>query len=260
MFEWNVSPEAFHLGPLTVRWYGLFFAVLFLIGYFVVAWEYKSEGKPVRNLENLLIYIVAGTIIGARLGHVLFYEPGYYLRNPLQVFAVWRGGLASHGGTTGVILALYLYSRRNPGEPFLWLIDRVSVPTALAAAFIRLGNFFNSEILGLPTALPWAVVFTRIDNIPRHPVQLYEIAAYLLVFVVLLTLYYCLRSATPRGLLTGIFLVGVFTSRFFIEFFKERQAAYEQGFAISVGQWLSLPFILAGLFLILRTRKPASRG
>src|SRR5512140_440751 len=147
---WSVRPEIFQLGPLAVRWYGLFFALLFAIGYMIGRWEFRSEHKSAENLDTLLIYVVAGTIIGARLGHCFFYEPAYFLRHPLEIFAVWQGGLASHGGALGVLTALYLYSRHHPGQPYLWLLDRVVVPTALGGCFIRLGNLFNSEIIGEP--------------------------------------------------------------------------------------------------------------
>ncbi|HWI59349.1 MAG TPA: prolipoprotein diacylglyceryl transferase, partial [Bacillota bacterium] len=249
---WNVRPELFHFGPLVVRWYGLLFAVLFALGYFIVRWQFRLEHKDERGLDNLLVYLVIGTIIGARLGHCLFYDPGYYFRHPLEILQVWKGGLASHGGAAGVLLALYFYTRRHPDQPYLWLLDRLVVPTALAGSLIRLGNLFNSEILGHPTQLPWGFVFVRDNPVPRHPAQLYESVAYALVFVVLLWIYHRLRARTPRGLLLGLFLVSGFTFRFGIEFLKERQAAYEQNLPLSLGQWLSVPFILAGLILLWR--------
>ncbi|HEV2394213.1 MAG TPA: prolipoprotein diacylglyceryl transferase [Verrucomicrobiae bacterium] len=257
---WNVQPEAFHLGPLTVRWYGLFFAALFAIGYLIARWQFRIEHKNETDLDTLLVYIVAGTIVGARLGHCLFYDPAYYLQNPLEILEVWKGGLASHGGALGVLIAIYLYCRRRPDQPYLWLLDRVVVPTALGGCFIRLGNLFNSEILGTPTHVPWAFIFHREDDMPRHPAQLYEAVAYALVFILLLLLYRRYRAATPRGLLLGTFLVSVFSFRFLIEFVKQRQAAYEQNFLISVGQWLSIPFIIAGVVLLwraLKTKKAA---
>jgi len=195
---------------------------------------------------------VVGTIVGARLGHCLFYEPGYYLRHPLEIIAVWQGGLASHGGALGVLIALYLYSRKHPDQPFLWLLDRIAVPTALGACLIRLGNLFNSEIIGVPTHVPWAFVFERVDPIPRHPSQLYESICYAGVFVMLLFLYRRYRAQTPAGLLLGAFLVAIFTARFLLEFVKERQEAYTLNIPLNVGQWLSLPFILAGAVLLWR--------
>ena len=196
---------------------------------------------------------------GARLGHCLFYDPAYYLRHPLEILAFWKGGLASHGGAVGILIALYWYARRRPDQPYLWLLDRIAVPAALAGSLIRLGNLFNSEILGHPTQVPWAFVFPLFDSTPRHPVQLYESLAYMLVFIILLRLYARWRAETPRGSLLGLFLVMIFTSRFFLEFFKEPQAAYERNFALTVGQWLSLPLILAGLAFLWRAFHVSTR-
>jgi prolipoprotein diacylglyceryl transferase len=252
---WDVRPEVFQVGAFAVRWYGMFFALLFAIGYFIGRWQLRSEGKSLESLDSLLVYLVAGTIIGARLGHCFFYEAAYYLRHPLEIFAVWQGGLASHGGAIGVLIAVYAFSRRHPDQPFLWLMDRIVVPTALGGCLIRLGNLFNSEILGEPTRVPWAFVFKRVDSVPRHPAQLYESIAYLIIFVCLMLVYRKLRAQTPRGLLLGLFLILVFTARFFIEFVKERHAAFEQNWPLSVGQILSIPFILAGVILVRRAKK-----
>lgn len=249
---WDVSPVLVQLGPVTIRWYGLFFAVLFAIGYLIVRWQFRVEHKDESSLDTGLAYMIAGTIIGARLGHCLFYEPGYYLRHPIEILEVWKGGLASHGGAVGILVALYFYSRRRPDQPYLWALDRVVVPTALGGCMIRLGNLFNSEILGVPARVPWAFVFVRVDPVPRHPAQLYESLAYLAVFVVLMLVYLHFREKTPRGLLLGLFFASVFSFRFLIEFVKERQASYETGFALSVGQWLSIPFVLVGAVLVWR--------
>ncbi len=249
---WNVSPEIVRFGAFSLRWYGVFFAILFAIGYLMGRWMMRIEHKDVASLDTLLVYLILGTIIGARLGHCFFYEPGYFLRHPIEILEVWKGGLASHGGAIGVMIALYLYSRRHPDQPLMWLLDRVVVPTALGGVLIRLGNLFNSEILGDPTQVPWAFVFLRVDSVPRHPAQLYEALAYLLIFIGLFLLYRRLRAATPPGLLVGIFFASVFTARFFIEFVKERQATYEQNLPLSVGQLLSIPFVVAGLVLIWR--------
>ncbi len=249
---WNVRPEIFHLGPFAVRWYGVLFALLFAIGYLMGRWMMRVEHKDEQSLDTLLVYLVLGTVIGARLGHCFFYEPGYFLHHPLEILEVWKGGLASHGGAIGVMVALYLYSRHHPDQPFIWLLDRVVVPTALGGVLIRLGNLFNSEILGDPTRVPWAFVFLRVDDKPRHPAQLYEAIAYLIIFVFLFLLYRRLKARTPSGLLLGCFFATVFTARFLIEFVKERQATYEQNLPLSVGQFLSIPFVLAGLILIWR--------
>ncbi len=251
--HWSVNPELFHLGPLAVRWYGVLFALGFFCGFYIVQWMYRVEHKNENNLNSLLIYMVLGALVGARLGHCFFYEPDYYLKHPLEILAIWEGGLASHGGAIGILIALYFYSRRHPDEPYLWVLDRIVVPTALGACFIRLGNLFNSEILGTPAQVPWAFIFQRIDYVPRHPVQLYESICYLLIFVLLIAVYRQWRAQTPRGFLLGLFFVTVFTARFFLEFIKQRQADYEQNFPISVGQWLSIPFVIFGLFLIWRS-------
>ncbi len=250
--HWNVSPVAFQLGPFAVRWYGILFAVLFTIGYLMGRWIMRVEHRDPDALDTLLVYLILGTIIGARLGHCFFYEPGYFLKHPVEIFEVWQGGLASHGGAIGVLVALYFYSRRHPEFSLMWLLDRVVVPTALGGALIRLGNLFNSEILGNPTHVPWAFIFAQVDAVPRHPAQLYEAVAYLFIFIGLLFLYRRLRARTPPGLLLGVFFVTVFTARFLVEFVKERQATYEQNLPLSVGQFLSIPFILAGALLIWR--------
>lgn len=257
---WNVSPILVRLGPLAIRWYGLFFAILFAVGLFIVRWQFRLEHKNEADLDTLLAYLVAGTIIGARLGHCLFYDPVYYFHHPVEILEVWQGGLASHGGAIGVLIATYLYSRRRPDQPFVWLLDRIVVPTALGGALIRLGNLFNSEILGTPSHLPWAFVFEQVDPVARHPVQLYESLCYLLVFVVLLWIYRRLRSDTPRGLLLGLFLVSVFTFRFLLEFLKERQEAYGSGFPLKTGQWLSIPFIAVGIVLVWRALRAPPRA
>jgi prolipoprotein diacylglyceryl transferase len=255
-FYWDIDPVLVRLGPVALRWYGLFFVAAFLAGYAIVVRMYRREGRDVGSLDNGLIYMVVGTVIGARLGHVLFYEPSYYLTHPLQILAVWEGGLASHGAAAGILLALWLYAR-HAGLPYLWLLDRVAVVTALGGSFIRIGNFFNSEIVGTPAAVPWAVVFARVDFVPRHPVQLYEALAYLLTFLVLLGVYHRFAVERREGLLLGLFFVLVFSARFALEFVKTPQATYEAGFVLTVGQLLSIPFVVAGLLLIARARPRA---
>src|SRR5262249_15750944 len=183
--RWDVTPELVRLGPFAIRWYGLFFALLFLVGYYIARWQFRSEGKSGASLDSLLIHIVVGTVLGARIAHVLFYEPAYYFSHPWEIPQIWKGGLASHGGAAGVLLGIYIYSRKHPDQPYLWLLDRIAVPTALAAAIIRLGNLFNSEILGIPATVPWAFIFVREDLVPRHPAQLYECLANLLTFFIL---------------------------------------------------------------------------
>ncbi len=257
---WNVSPDLVWLGPFRVRWYGLLFVAGFLVGYRIMRGIFQRERKPVGDLESLLVYLVVGTLIGARLGEVFFYAPDYYFRHPLEIVAVWHGGLASHGGVVGVLMALALYTRKHPDQPYLWLLDRLVVPGALAGCFIRLGNLMNSEILGTPTHAPWAFVFARVDNVPRHPVQLYEATAYLLIFLALGWIYRRQGVALPRGRLFGLFLTSVFTFRFVIEFWKEHQADYAHQLPLHTGQWLSIPFVIVGLGLLWRVGHPSLRN
>lgn len=256
MIEWSVDPDLIAFGPLRIRWYGLMFLAGFTIGYFIVRDMCRREGKPFARLENLLIYLVAGTAIGARLGHCLFYEPGYYLSNPIEIFKIWKGGLASHGGTVGVMIAVWIYTRRYPEFPFIWIADRLSAPIALVASFIRIGNLMNSEILGRPTNVPWAFVFKRVDEIPRHPAQLYESLTYFALFILLYALY--LRDPKRRpGLLFGIMLTWIFGWRIILEFFKENQEAFEAAMPLNMGQLLSVPFVVLGIYILVRWFKTA---
>lgn len=252
--RWDVSPEIFQIGPISIRWYGLLFATAFFLGFIYMRYIFEREKKSVADLDSLLIYMMISTIVGARLGHCLFYDPGYYLSNPLEIIKVWRGGLASHGGAIGIFTGLYLYSKKHQDQPYLWLLDRVAVPVPLAGFLIRLGNLFNSEILGVPTDKPWAIVFARIDNLPRHPAQLYESLSYLAIFVFLNLTYRKFGDRTPPGLLVGLFLVLVFAARFFIEFVKVRQAVFGEFMPLSMGQLLSIPAIIAGIVLLMRAK------
>jgi phosphatidylglycerol---prolipoprotein diacylglyceryl transferase len=256
--QWNVAPEIFQVGAFAIRWYGLLFALMFLFGFFMLRWEFRVEGKNEKDVERLLTFMVVGTLVGARLVHCLFYDPVYYWQHPLEIPAIWEGGLASHGGALGILIALYFYTRSRPDQGYIWLLDRVVIPAALGSCLVRVGNLFNSEILGVPTQVPWAFVFQRVDSVPRHPAQLYEAIAYGIIFIILFQIYRRLRERTPKGLLFGLFLVSVFTARFLLEFLKQPQASYEEGFRISVGQWLSVPFVVWGAFLLrgaLRERK-----
>jgi len=255
--HWNIDPVLFRQGPLELHWYGLLFAAGFLIGIRIMTWIYSSEGRAPQEVDRLLLYVLIGTVVGARLGHCLFYDPAYYWQHPLEILQVWKGGLASHGGALGVFLALFLYTRVHSGSGYLWLLDRIAIPASLAGALIRLGNFFNSEIVGKPTEGPWAIVFDRVDAIPRHPVQLYEALAYALIFTLLLVVYRRAGHRPRPGTLFGLYLVATFTVRIGLEFFKLPQAAYEAHFAFSVGQWLSVPFVALGLVLLVRAQRTA---
>jgi prolipoprotein diacylglyceryl transferase len=251
---WNAEPTLISFAGVDIRWYGALFAIAYLLGYQLMQWIYQREGRDANALERLSLYLVIGALVGARLAHCLFYDPAYYLTHPLKILAIWEGGLASHGGGLGILLALYLY-KRQVGESYLWLLDRIAIATALAGVFIRVGNLFNSEIYGEQTTLPWAIVFTRIDSLPRHPTQLYEAFAYAAVFFLLLTLYLRGDRPTRPGFLFGVFLVTVFSARFAIEFVKEKQAAYAIDTWLNTGQMLSLPFILIGGILLLIAMK-----
>jgi prolipoprotein diacylglyceryl transferase len=253
--EWNVSPEIFQLGPFSIRWYGFLFALAFVAGYIIMGWVYKQEGKNKSEVEQLAVYMIFGTVIGARLGHCLFYNPEYYLSNPIEILKVWTGGLASHGAAIGILIALYLYAKKKKDITFLWILDRVVIVVALAGTFIRLGNLFNSEIIGKAAEVPWAFIFTAVDQIPRHPAQLYESIAYFLIFLILLFIYVKKKKDLNDGFLFGLFLVLVFTFRFFVEFLKENQSLFEAGMALNMGQLLSIPFVIAGFLFILRSLK-----
>ena len=248
--HWSADPEIFRIGPVALRWYSLCFLVTFVLGYFIVRRMFRLEGKSAKDLDSLVNHMVLGTLIGARLGHCLFYDPVFYLANPIEIFKIWRGGLASHGAAIGIFAALYLYARNRPDQSYLWILDRIVVTVALGGLFIRIGNFFNSEIYGAPTDLPWAIVFSRVDAVPRHPAQLYESLAYGLIFLLLHAVYSKRRCRTPPGLLLGMFLVSAFSFRVVVEFVKVRLAAYGHGFPLSVGQWLSVPLIVLGAVLL----------
>jgi prolipoprotein diacylglyceryl transferase len=256
---WNVAPEIFSLGRFHVRWYGVFFALGFFLGYEIMAQIYRREGRSLENLSDLLLYLILGTVIGARLGHVFFYQPDYYLAHPWEILMIWEGGLASHGGFAGVMIALYLYLKKRRDMSFIQLADRLAIPCLLAATMIRIGNFFNSEILGTPSNLPWAIVFARVDNIPRHPAMLYEALAYFLVFCALYVAYWKTAIIQYPGRVLGITLATCFLARFLIEFVKENQVWFENQMVLNMGQLLSIPFIVAGLYLIYASRGRAQQ-
>ena len=249
-FIWNVNPILIELGPLQLRWYGLLFVGSFFLGLMILQWIYKREGKNPDELDNFLIYVLVGTVIGARLMHCFAYEPEFYLSHPLEIFKVWKGGLASHGGLIGVVTALYLFAKRY-GQSFWWLLSRVSMPGALTAAFVRFGNLFNSEILGLPSDKPWAIIFERIDMVPRHPVQLYEAFSYLLLLLILVSVYRKVSASFATKILPGIFFTYMFTVRFLLEYTKTRQADYTTNLPFTTGQMLSIPFIILGIVWII---------
>ena len=253
-FVWDVDRVIFEIplpgdASFPIRWYSLLFMGGLILGYHIVKWMVEREGRDPIILESGITYVVLGTLIGARLGHVLFYEPARYLSQPLEIFKVWEGGLASHGGFLGVIISLILFARNHRDKvSFFWLADRVAVASMFGAACIRLGNFFNSEIVGEPTSVPWAVVFKRHDLIPRHPTQLYEAIGYFWIGLFSLWLYKQWGQKTLEGRLLGIVMVMGFGYRLLLEMLKENQVGFEQQLPLNMGQLLSIPFILFGLY------------
>ncbi len=255
---WNADPVLID-SFVTVRWYGLMFAIGFWIGFNIVAKMYKHEGAPEKWMGLLLIWVAAGTIIGARLGHVFFYAWDYYSEHPWKILATWEGGLASHGGAIGVIVAVILYSIFTTKRSPLWTFDKLVVAIALVGALIRIGNLMNSEIFGYPTTLPWGFMFVRsaewhalYEGQACHPTQLYEAFCYLALFGLLMWMYWRKNAQCRPGLIFGTFLVGIFLPRFFIEFIKNDQADFEAGMLLNMGQLLSIPFVLVGVFFIIR--------
>lgn len=258
---WDINPALLDLGDFQIRYYSIFFAIAFIIGYFIVKQFYKKENVPVTELDTLTVWVVLGGLIGARLGHCIFYDWSYYSQNILEIFLPvsftpdfhFTGfqGLASHGGAIGIIIAMLIYKRKSTKKSFFWLIDRVVVPTGFAGAMIRLGNLMNSEIYGHETDLPWGFVFARNgDTIASHPTQLYEAFFYVITSIVLLRLYKVERFRNAKGFLLGAFFIMIFTARFFIEFVKENQVSFEESMTLNMGQWLSVPIVLGGVGLV----------
>ena len=254
---WNANPDIIS-GPITVRWYGLMFAVGFLLGYNILGRIYRHEGAPEKWLGVLLLWVVGATVIGARLGHVFFYEWSYYSAHPLEIVKVWEGGLASHGGTIGIILAVILYSIFTTKKSPIWTFDRLVIPIALVGGMIRIGNLMNSEIFGTATDLPWGFMFIRsrqwhqmYEGLACHPTQLYEALCYFALFTLLMWMYWKKNAEERPGLIFGVFFIGIFLPRFLIEFIKNDQVDFEATMILNMGQLLSIPFILAGVILII---------
>lgn len=250
--DWNVDPVLFSLGNMHIRYYSLFFALAFWLGYVIMQRMFRHEGVPDIWCDKIFIYTIVATIIGSRLGHVFFYGWDYYSQHPAEIIKVWEGGLASHGGAIGILIALLIYKFRVARQrSYLWVMDHIVVPTALAAFFIRMGNLMNSEIYGQPTDVPWAFRFLRLGPdagmIPRHPSQIYEALAYLIVFGILVWLYQRKKAYQREGMLFGTFLIGIFGFRLFVETMKANQEAFEEGMTLNMGQLLSIPFIVAGI-------------
>lgn len=253
------NPEGLTVGPIALRWYGMMFLIGFIVGYRIVWHMFRHEGAPESWLPTLLIYVAVATIVGARLGHVFFYEWDYYSAHPEKIIAFWEGGLASHGGTIAIIIAIFIYSHTVTRRSPLWTFDRLVVAIALVGCLIRLGNLFNSEIFGTATTLPWGfkyplsrewqMLYAPTDS-ACHPTQIYEALAYLVLFVLLMWMYWKKNAQERPGLILGVFFIGIFLPRLLIEFVKNPQEEFERAMTLNMGQLLSVPFILAGILLI----------
>lgn len=268
--NWNPDPEIVNIFGISIRYYGLLFVSGLILCIYILGWIYKRENIPVKNLDKLTIYSLIGILVGARLGHCLFYEPSYYLSHPLEMILpvtfppdggikfIGYQGLASHGGVLGILIALYFYYRKTK-HSMIDTMDLIAVVAGVLFGFIRLGNFMNSEIIGMPTTKSWGVIFAQVDNVPRHPAQLYESISYFIIFAIMMILYKKLRNRVRSGFIFGIGTVLFFTARFLIEFLKENQVGFEEGMALNMGQLLSVPFTVMGIgFIIYGLRKTKS--
>jgi prolipoprotein diacylglyceryl transferase len=267
--HWDPAKEIFTIPGIDwpVRWYGLMWALAFILSHFIMNRIFKKENRTDKQLDTLTIYIIVGTVLGARLGHCLFYGPLFdvkdaagevieqgYLSHPLNMLKIYEGGLASHGGAFGILIAMWLYCRKT-GESWLWLFDRLVVVVPLAGMCIRIGNLINSEIIGTPTTVPWAFIFKEAGPEPRHPAQLYEAIFCLFLFIFMYWLWKNKRNAVGPGFMFGIMCVLLFTERFFVEFLKEVQSDFETKLPLDMGQILSIPFVLVGIFMMWRASK-----
>lgn len=261
---WDIDPEIIS-SPIAIRYYGLLFACAFISGYYVLQKMFERDSVSKEWLDSVLMYVIIGTVAGARIGHCLFYDWAYFKDHILEIFLPVQfepefhftgfQGLASHGATIGIILALWLWSRKISKKHILWILDRVVVTAALGAFFIRFGNLMNSEIIGGPTDVPWAFIFSQVDDLPRHPTQVYEALAYLTIFLILAFLYWKKDWNNKLGGLFGVFLILLFGFRFGIEFMKENQVAFEDAMALNMGQILSIPFILIGFYFLSKSKQ-----
>jgi prolipoprotein diacylglyceryl transferase len=248
----TIDPVAITIGVVKIYWYGIFFALGLTVAYYLGSWIFKRENRDLKLLEDFFIYLIIGITVGARAFHILFYDLDYFLANPIEIFYIWKGGLASHGGVIGAIVAIYLFSKRK-GVDFKWMLARASLGALVVVVFIRIGNFFNSEIVGLPTESIFGVIFSRVDEIKRHPVVIYEALSYLVIFLISIYIYIKSKNFTEIGF--GLILLLGFSSRFILEYFKTPQSEFASTLPLSMGQILSIPFIVIGLLLILKNFK-----
>lgn len=261
---WTVDPDLFSIGPLTVRWYGLMWALGFLLGYWIESKIYLREKMTQDQMDKLFIYMLVGTVIGARLGHCFFYNPSYYLSNLGEILCVWKGGLSSHGGACGILVALWIFAKRVALKDFIWVMDRIVIAVALCGACIRFGNLMNHEIYGHATDVPWAFEFIKnihhwqagaepVFSAPSHPTQIYEMLYCLITFAIVMFLYWRTNARHYQGFIFGVFLICVFLSRFCLEFLKNSQETFEDDMVLNMGQLLSLPLIIWGGWLLYKS-------
>jgi prolipoprotein diacylglyceryl transferase len=260
--HWNPDPEIVNIFGFSLRYYGILFVSGLIIAIYILGWIFKRENIPANNLDKLTIYGIIGIIVGARLGHCLFYEPSYFLSHPLEMILpvtfppdggiefIGYQGLASHGGVLGLFIGIYFYSRKTKHK-MIDTLDLIAVVVGVSLGFIRLANFMNSEIIGMPTKRPWGIIFERVDNVPRHPAQLYEAISYFIIFGIIMIIYLKLKDRLKNGILFGLASVLFFIARFLIEFLKEDQVGFEEGMTFNMGQLLSLPYIAAGIGFII---------
>lgn len=255
---WDVNPALFHLGSFEVRYYGVLWAVALGISAYIFHHIMIREGLSDKTFDSVFWFGVISTVLGSRLGHCLFYDPGYYLTHPVEILDIRQGGMASHGAAVGLLIGLWLFSRKNK-LPYIWSLDRISIVVAISGVAVRLGNLMNSEIYGTVTSLPWGFIFVRDgETLPKHPTQIYEALCYLVLFVILLWMYYKKDLARRRpGVMFGFFLIILFGTRFLIEFIKNPQVDFEQHMVLNMGQLLSIPFIVAGVVILWRALKQA---
>ncbi len=263
---WNPNVFAFHIGTFGVRWYSLCWVVGIVLAAILEQRLYKEQRIPDEKFDPLFLYSLIGIVVGARLGHCLFYEPLYFLSHPIEIFLPMKQdvmgnwhytgyeGLASHGGTLGLIIALWLFIKKT-GLKFILVLDNIAIVTPIAACAIRLGNLMNSEILGRPTDVPWAFIFERVDQLPRHPGQLYEALCYALFFFIHWYFYRKYPQKVGTGFFFGLCLTLIFTARILIEYTKENQEDFENGMLFNMGQLLSVPFVILGIYCMLRSKK-----
>jgi phosphatidylglycerol---prolipoprotein diacylglyceryl transferase len=254
---WDVSPIAFSLLGRDFRWYSLLFVLAIWGAYAFFVFIFKKENLAPEVAQKAIIYSVVSLLIGARLGEVLFYSPEVYLKDPAEIFKIWHGGLSSHGATFALLALIWAFAKWEVKKSFTWLGDRITPAISFSAACVRFGNLFNSEIVGTPTNMPWGFIFHSHDQVVRHPVQLYEGITYIFLCVFLTNYYLKHKNNLADGLMGGIFLTGMFGTRFILEFFKENNSSLTENFPLTMGQLLSLPLLVFGIYLLMRARKNA---